>query len=343
VLDALQVYSTPGKINTSLEAIVNFIIDNSKRDEYTISGYERFIGDSLNAAKKQHYTKIVIGMIVRYGADTSVSDQEKLKRFITNLSIKDNRSVLAGKLLSDIKRLYPFKDTKHKYHLKDDFEIETYKDIWTSKRIMWLNVSLTGSNASFRLYNAATNVLVDSNSFLPGVSVSINFFKKGKEPGKYFFARAAINLKRVNSLVDLTKFDYKKETIISVSPTEQLKSEKSGTAYQGALSHGFGIELPIEMYCAPWKEVAVPGLYGKLQYSYGEPWINKNKASVDVGMVWNVTNSDKDSKNVLTIVPYMSWGNILKEYKDEGKSLQKKASDVFSVGVKFGIPVNLGK
>jgi hypothetical protein len=344
ILDALEVFSTPGKVNTSLSGMVDFVINNAKRDEYTISGYERFVGDHTNTVKKGYYKNLIVGMILRYGADAAGNDDDaRFAQFVNYLSVKDNRTVLAGKMLSDIKRLFAFKDRSHKYHLKDDFEIETYKDIWTSKRIVWLNVSFTGANASFRLYDAPTNVLVDSNSFLPGVSVSLNFLKKAKEPGKYFFGRAGINVKRVNSLVDLTKFDYKKETIISVSPTEQLKSEKSGIAYQGKLSHGFGVDIPVEIYWAPWTESSIPGIYSKLQYSYGEPWINKNKISIDLGMVWNVTNSEKDSKNVLTIVPYMNWGNILKEYKDEGKLTQKKASELFTVGVKFGIPVSLGK
>jgi len=54
-------------------------------------------------------------------------------------------------------------------------------------------------------------------------------------------------------------------------------------------------------------------------------------------------NNEKDSKNVLTIVPYMNWSNLLKEFKDVGKTQEKKLADLFSVGVKFGIPVNLGR
>lgn len=227
--------------------------------------------------------------------------------------------------------------------MKDDFEIEAYKDIWSSKRILWLNVSISGENAAFKLYEAATNMLTDSNSFQPGLTLSLNFFKKYKQPGKYLFVRAALGFKRANNLSELTKFDYKKETIFSVSPTEQLKSEKSGTAYEGKLVQGFGVNIPFEVYWAPWTQEAIPGIYTKLQYNYGDPWLNKNKISFDAGLIWNVTNSDKDSKNVLTIVPYLGWSNILKDYKDAEKTNQRKASELFVVGVKFGVPVNLGK
>lgn len=344
VLDGMEIFATPGNVNTRLSSMVEFVVNNARRDEYTISGYERFAGDANDAVKTVYYEKLIIGMILNYCADLKeVTKEEAFTTFITRLSQKDGPSLKPAKMLSDIKRLYAFKDRKHKYHLKDDFEIETYKDVWTSKRIMWINVSLSGANNSFRLYDATANVLTDSNSFLPGVSISYNYFKKSKEPGKYFFSRAGLNIKRVNSLTDLSKFEYKKETVIAVSSSEQLKSEKNGTAYVGALSHGLGVDIPIEIYWAPWADGAIPGLYGKLQYSYGEPWINKNKIGIDLGMIWNVVNADKDSKNVLTIVPYMNWGNILKEYKDEAKIKQKKASEIFTVGVKFGIPVNLGK
>jgi hypothetical protein len=63
----------------------------------------------------------------------------------------------------------------------------------------------------------------------------------------------------------------------------------------------------------------------------------------EIGIVWNVVSNDKDSKNVLTIVPYMGWSNLMKEYKNASKTIDKKLSEVFSAGVKFGIPVNLGK
>ena len=78
-------------------------------------------------------------------------------------------------------------------------------------------------------------------------------------------------------------------------------------------------------------------------YRHSEAWINKSKISGDIGMVWNVANNDTDAKNLLTIVPYVSWSNFIKEYKDAEKTRERKLSDLFSVNVKFSIPVNLGK
>lgn len=323
----------------TLSNIVTYIITSSRKDEYTIDGYTRPIAD-LN----DYYKKLLLGMIKKYGADATKTDDAMFTDYMQRLRTSTDNSLPSSKLVADINKFSKFKkDRKHKYHLKDEFEIEAYKDIWKSKRISWLNVSFTGFNSSFKMYDAAANALTDSTSFLPSISVSYNFFKKWTPPNKYFFVKAGVVIKRVNSLVDLPKFDYKKETLVTVSVTEELKTEKSGTAYQGIFKHGAGFEIPVEVYWTPWNEAAVPGLYSKVQYSYGSSWINKNKVSLDLGMVWNVANNEKDSKNVLTIVPYMSWANFLTEYKEPTKVTTKKISELFSVNVKFGIPVNLGK
>lgn len=335
-----------GPIKT-LDEAVNHIAILAGKDEYTINDYsdpQKWGRPVLYSNIKTHYRTLLIGMIKKYGADASLSDDAMFVDFVTKLGSKADNKLKSSKLLTDFNRCAKFKKNRlYKYTLIDNYEIESYKEIWTAKVISWLNFSATGLNASFKLYEAATATLMDSNSFLPGVNASYNYFKKYTVANKYLYFRVGLGVKRTNSLVDLPKFDYKKETTVNVTPTETLKTTKEGTAYQGILKHGLGLEVPIELYWAPWEHEAIPGLYGKLQYSYGEPWINKNKVSLDLGMIWNVTNADKDSKNVLTIVPYMSWSNLVKEYKDEAKSKQKKLTDLFSIGVKFGIPVNLGK
>lgn len=331
----------------TLDETVNHIVILAGQKEYSLKNYSRqeTWGRTFPYANiKTHYRTLVIAMIKKYGADANLSENAMFDDFIIKLGTKTNNNLKPGKLVTDFNRCINFKkDALYKYKLIDEFEIESYKAIWTSKVISWLNFSVTGINSSFKLYDAPTNQLLDSTSFLPGINASYNYFKKYSATNKYIYFRFGVGVKRANSLADLQKFDYKKETVINVTPTETLKSEKAGTAYQGALSHGFGFDIPVELFWAPWEHEAVPGLYGKVQYSYGQPWINKNKVSVDIGMIWNVNNTEKDSKNVLTIVPFMSWANLVKEYKDVAKTKQKKMSDLFSVGIKFGIPVNLGK
>lgn len=322
----------------SLADFINYVVVLSQLDENKINGYSRTINDA------NYYNRLIVAMIVKYGGDRSLNDNAMFVDFIQKLRISDNASLKSGVMMNDIERASSFRnDRKHKYRLKDDFEIAAYKDIWTSKSISWFNLSFTGINSAFRTYDAGLNSLSDTTSFLPSMSFTYNYLKRRKEANRYLYFRTGIVLRRVNSLSDLVKFDYEKETIISVSPGEQLKSKKSGVAYRGMLTHGFGLEVPVEAFFAPWTNEGLPGLYGKLQYNYGEPWINKNKISCDIGLVWNVNNADKDAKNILTIIPYMGWTNVLKEYKDISAKTQKKLSELFTVGVKFGVPVNLGK
>ncbi|PZR28671.1 MAG: hypothetical protein DI535_05920 [Citrobacter freundii] len=331
----------------TLDATLDHIVILAGQDEYSLKNYSRpaaWYRPFPYANIKSYYKTLLIDMIKKYGANATMAENAMFADFIAKLGSQTDNNLKSGKLVADFKRCADLKNEKnYKYGLIDDFEIESYKSVWTSKVITWLNVSATGLNSSFKLYDASLNTLLDSNSFLPGVNASYNYFKKYTSANKYIYFRVGLGVKRVNSLTDLAKFDYKKETVINVTPAETLKTEKSGTAYQGALEHGFGLEIPVEFYWAPWAHEAIPGLYGKVQYSYGEPWINKNKVSLDLGMIWNVNNTEKDSKNVLTIVPYLSWSNLVKEYKDEGKTKQKKVSELFSIGLKFGIPVNLGK
>ena len=332
----------------TLDKTVEYMLVLAGKDEYTINNYSdpaKWRRPFPYSDLPGRYKSLVIAMIKKYGADVSIADEDAMFiDFIAKLRAPANNTLKYSKLVSDFGKAAKFKqDRRYKYQLIDDQAIDTYKNIWTQKKITWLNVSVSGLNSSFKMYNAGTNMLSDSNSFIPALTLSYNLFTKYAVANKYFLFRIGIGVKRMNSLADLPKFDYKKETLINVSPTETLKSEKSGTAYQGELKHGFGFELPLETYWAPWTRDAIPGLYGKLQYNYGETWINKNKISMDIGMIWNLTNSDKDSKSVVTIVPYVSWANLVKEYKDVQKTKQKSLSDLFSVGLKFGIPVNLGK
>jgi hypothetical protein len=345
VLQALQTYIKP---NTTIPVLsdlaTGLAIVDAKKDEYTIARYKRPFDDNLASI---YYRNIILEVIKNYGADAKEADEDKrFQKFVKDFNENRIPAAKIAKLADDYKRLSKFKaDSKHKYRLIDAYEIETYKEVWTSKRITWINVSFAAINSSFKLYDQAVapEKLIDSNSFLPSVNVSYNYLWKAASANQYFYIRAGVGVRRINSLVDQQSFEYNKETVISVTPTETLKSKKSGTAYMGGLTHGLGFEIPLEVYWAPWTQAAVPGLYSKWQYNYGKAWLNKNKISVDLGMVWNVLNNEKDSKSVLTIVPYANWSNILREYKDATKTEKKKLGELFSVGVKFGIPVNLGK
>ena len=67
------------------------------------------------------------------------------------------------------------------------------------------------------------------------------------------------------------------------------------------------------------------------------------KTALDLGIVWSVINDDKDAKNLLTIIPFVSWSNLNDEYKDATKTEFKKRSDLLTAGVRIGVPINISK
>jgi len=346
ILQAMEDYAQPHSPLPTLDVFVNYVSSLALKDEYNINGYNRPMND-----RKKYYTDQIIHLITkRYIADKIDTSSQKKEaiwtNFVSGLQQKDslNIKIKTSLLLADVKRSAKLRySRKHKYDLWNDFAIETYKDIWKRKTLKWLNVSLAAGNYSFHLYDNITNTVINSNSFLPALTVTYNFYTKWAAPGRFLFIRAGVTGKKENNLIELRKFDYKKETVINTTNGEELKAEKTGTAYAGLLEEGGGIECPLEIYWTPWKFQAIPGLYTKVQYSYSNAWFNRSKLSADLGLTWNVTNSEKDSKNLLTIVPFVSWSNFLKEYSDQIKENKKKLSDLFSVNVKFGVPINLGK
>ena len=249
------------------------------------------------------------------------------------------------KLLDDYRRLkdYQLKDDENFIKKKMyDAEIEVSKDLWTWKAISWINITATGSNANFRLYDELNNTLQDTSSFLPGATVSINALWKGKETHRFVYAKLGFTLAKSNTLVDLPKFNYAKEATISIGPGETMKSKEEGIAYNGKLVEKKATELFLEAYAIPWRW-KLPGVYAKINFRQCDAWINPKKTALDLGIVWSVINDDKDTKNLLTIIPFVSWSNLNDEYKDATKTEFKKRSDLLTAGVKIGVPINVSK
>lgn len=325
----------------NFQALRNAVITESNLTEYQISNLTRSFSPNQNA----HYDALIRNILLGYGTATDVNDDNLLANFRTAVANVNDTTIRSKKLLEDYDRIkekllieqYTLNDTQY------DFEIALTKTLWTWKKIHWINVSLSASNNNFKIYYPSLDSLEDSNSFLPAITVSYNLLFKSKEAGRFSYVKGGVIVQRTNSLIDLQKFDYKKETVISVSPTEELKSSKEGVAYQGDFKEDMGFDIFVEGYTVPWKQPFVPGFYLKTAYRHSKAWINENKLSLDLGLIWNVTNNDKDAKNLLSIIPYVSWTNLMKEYKDITKTEEKKLSDLFMFNVKFGIPINLGK
>ncbi|REA58176.1 hypothetical protein DSL64_21450 [Dyadobacter luteus] len=293
--------------------------------EYTINNKRRIVldalrefdipGDALSDSMLVHYVKIWTT------SDTMLLEK---KSFIN----KNNKyNIIADGAV----------DSLFKY------EIEAVAHMWNSKTIKWFNLSPFVSNVNFVHYQPDSVRLTDKSSFLWGVKFSGNMLIKWKEPNRFFYWSAGLVGQRVNSLEEMTDYSYKKSVQKKITETETISDEKTGTAYEGLLSTGWGVSIPIEIFYVPWKQAYIPGFYLNIEGRWGEKWINDKKLSLAAGIIWNVTNGDKDAKNVLTIIPYAKFSNVVKEYTDVAKQNKKALHDLFSAGVQVGIPINLGK
>jgi hypothetical protein len=301
--------------NPNFHNSTTFTLQNFVDEVYNLSIQNSNQLDSLQRTSlrtipqwRQYFETLILAMLAKYGADTTITGDARLNDFRTKISDTNNTTIKTANLLQDYDRLH------------DILIKEATKFNWNLMRIGWVNISVYGGNNRFWLYNSAKQLVVDTNSFTRGVSGSYNLFFKYKQPHRYIFLRTGVMLQRVNNLADLSKFSYKQETVITATPGT-LTDKKEGTAYQGEL----------------------PGVYAKPVLRHSKAWINHTQLAADIGIVWNVNSSDKDAKNILTIVPYVSWSNLLPAYKDATKTEKQAVSDRFSFNVKFGVPFNLGK
>ena len=152
--------------------------------------------------------------------------------------------------------------------LVNDSCISIFKDIWTVKRLYWINFSPFISNGSVTLYEVVNKKLKDSTTTLFGIQISLNHLVKFKNPNQFIFGKLAIDLKKANNLDDLQKFNYKKGSLLDTSGGIQTSSEKSGSAYKGELIHSFSFDLFVEFYIVPFPFPQVPGFYFKSMFSH---------------------------------------------------------------------------
>jgi hypothetical protein len=342
----------------TFEVLKNGVIVENYSPEYRIKNFSRIFRanpenqsvDSINEeeqAKDRYYEKFIRDLLLGYGAkpDKDTNTAVLFKNFLAAVKDSNDTTLKYKKLLQDYDRLNDLllKESYSLNYNQYDFEIDLTKVAWEWKRLVWINLSLSAVYNEFKLYDASKNILLDSNSLLPAISFSGNLLWKGKEKHRFWYFKVGGAIQKTNSLLDQPKFNYKKENIISVSSGEELKSVKEGVAYQGELIEKWGWDIGFEFYAIPWTKEFVPGIYTKLLHRYSEAWISQKKLQFDIGTIWNVTSNDKDAKNLLSIVPYVSWSNLRAEYKDATRTEEKKLSELFSVNIKFAIPVNISK
>ena len=250
-------------------------------------------------------------------------------RSFPDLASLEKKLIEASPLAADVR-----KNGQKLIDQVNDSCISIFKDIWGIKRVCWINLSPTLSNSSLTMYDTINKKTYDTTSFLFGIQGSFNFLFKFNQNFRFVYGKLGFDVGRVNSIPDLKKFTYQNTTTLNSSTSTVTANQKTGTAYKGDLHRGLGWDVFFEFYAAVFKNSAIPGLYLKPMYLHGDPWITKDRFSLDLGVIWNLANSDK-TKNVVSIVPYVNWSNL-------ANNTTASTAQLFSAGVKFGIPISLG-
>jgi hypothetical protein len=326
-------------------------VQTKNGDAFNILKVRDIKGDPVNYTRPSkinstdYYEKLAAAMIEKYNAEfkrpAGVTDAVYYEALYKDVCGKLSGSGVFEKLDQLVKDRVRMKALPSVNQQQAVFSVDKLADIWVVKRIWWLNASPFVSNSGTTLLDTLKQKLVDTASWTYGIQLSANMFRKYKQPGRFLFLKIAGELKRIDNIDELSKFDYESKS--PITPSGQVNSAKSGTAWKGDLKYGLGASLFAELYHTPLKQPFLPGYYVNVTYKHGEVWLNNNKVSAELGLMWNITNNDKDSKNLLSIIPYFGFSNLLTDYKDVSKEDKYTLADLFYVNVKFGIPINIGK
>jgi hypothetical protein len=224
-----------------------------------------------------------------------------------------------------------------------NIEMRLFKNNYYRVKIKWWNLTPAISNSAFHLYDPIAVGITSRHSLGLEMKVSYNWlFKYPAYAGKFIYLSFGITPKRMNSLDDIDNFSYKKSTQLKVGTTETLTDEETGNAYSGNYKNGFGLDVFAEGYWCFSKKRFIPGLYGKIAYNYGYPLVNDMQMPLEMGLIYNLASSDKDSINLLSVIPYVGWTNINRSL-DYATRTPESLHSKFNFGLKVGVPINIGK
>jgi hypothetical protein len=226
-------------------------------------------------------------------------------------------------------------------------DIKRVENYWISETINWLTFKPSFEYADFKLLDRTTNSFNSSNSTAFNLSISYSLLKKYRQSKKYIYVFGGAKGGLVNNLEDLEKYTYKNTyqlkipSVTDPTQSESFTREEQGTGYDGNFKTGFGLGFFIESYFIFAENF--PGIYVKGTYSNSEIWTSEKKFSPEVGLILNVSNRSGKPTNRISILPYIAWRNLLKEYKNQDKTDTYAKHELFSAGVKIGLPINVGQ
>jgi hypothetical protein len=319
---------------------------NDKSNTYEgsmIEKFENYKTCELNTQQEKILLKHTTNLMKIYadGIDTNNTFHKNYNEFyqvITNITDTVNRNALLRNATKGAKLFEKINDTI------PDLEIKEFKPLYNSLRIAWINFSPNFENIGYQSFEEIGQTFAKKNAVQYGANVSYNFYQKSQRvKSKFFFGQVGIGINRVNSLIEKTRFSYEKTIEKKNSNGERLFDKTSGIAYEGNIKFGLGLEVFAEAYWMFWNNTNMPGFYLKSGLQYGYPWINEYKWPLAAGLVFSVVSDKKDAKNLFTVIPYGAWTNMIDEKNLTDRTKTTPLHNLFEVGVKVGIPINIGK
>ena len=285
----------------------------------------------------EYYKNLIMAMMMKYGEDAALPSnimytelKEKLAAPLTFVEIE--------KLVADFQRLklVPMQMAD----MQNTYANNMLKDFWVRKTIAWFNITPSISNTGVTLFDTVKKKLNDTTSLTYGIQASFNTMIKYKSGGRFIYWKIGAEFGHMDNLDELLRFNYQLQS--SLSTNGLVSSTKAGSAYRGRMAHGNGEGVFTSLYHVPFVESFMPGYYINVAYRHNDAWISKDRVTAEAGLLWNVNNST-GTHNILSIMPYVGWLNLMKEYNDVLKHYAKPLSDLFYFNIKVGVPINFGK
>lgn len=240
-----------------------------------------------------------------------------------------------AKLMDDYTALR--KKTQRQKNELLDFEIETLKEFWTSKKLHWLSLHTDFGYQKYLTYDSTMAALQTTNAFA-GNLLNVHYNLHVLAPTYMLYFRAGAGLAWGNNLSDFKKRDYLRIDTLGITNGTTYVEETKGVAYftDGAALRFFPQpKIEAEFYLVPWRDLFfAPGFYLKMAGILGKT----TKLPTEIGLVFNVQSKEKD-KNYVSILPFVGFDNLLRIDSETNNRGIKN----WKIGFKVGLPIGVGR
>ncbi|TDE14837.1 hypothetical protein [Dyadobacter psychrotolerans] len=320
-------------------------------DEFVSKNYcARVISDDLNKSFDQRaysgdsFDKLYVKLAKVYFSklDSARTVRDVNEFIFSGLGRRDAR---LDKLLTDLKDVLSRLATRDTQ--LSSKEIELAAPYWAKKNLQWLTISPgIGINAYKTYGRDEKNQVIDpkNTTFLtPKVAGWYSFYSVLEKASRLY--RIGIEGIVANNLKDFKEIKYYERDTLLIEPNGNavISEETTSGIFRDQASkkgYKFIVNLRGEFYLLPKKNF-IPGLSVKTGFvRSGMLETDKRRFEIQIGTIINIFNKEKN-KPVLTLQPYFSMDNLLKQQEKTRQGLVRnlRGSEKLSAGMLLGLPI----